>query len=212
MSQGLANRVNLIRGQPPFEHGLPDCRVFRPALETVVEPPPGFVESTGPDGQIGPTQPDAVVIRSLLAGTFQEDPERIHGDRVEIHPDSVVKQAQCLLGVGPIGLTRESPARLDHGPHRVGTPLLPVEPGKDAADHDRLAAGTAQRPQQQRLSRGESSPVHLENAGIQGRRLGKQGPRRQTAPGRERRLIVAQRPLAPAQSIVDPIRIQPSRG
>ncbi len=109
MGQSPADLCDLIRGQPPIEHRLPDLRILRPAPEAIVEPAPGFVELAGPDRQVGPTQPDAVVIGSLLAGPIQDDPERVHGYRVEIHADAVVKQAQRLLGVGPIGLIRESP-------------------------------------------------------------------------------------------------------
>src|SRR5271155_4512109 len=101
MGQGPADPSNLLRPQPPVELGLPNRRIRRTASEAIIDPPPCVGELAGADRQVGPPEPDAVVLGCLPAGAIEDDPERVHGQRPEIDPDMVTEQSERLLGSGP---------------------------------------------------------------------------------------------------------------
>ena len=83
VGQGLAGLVHAVRGHRPVEPGAPDDRVVGPASTAGVEPGLRLGQPAVAQGQVGPAQPDAVVLRGLPDGAVERRSHPVDGQGIE---------------------------------------------------------------------------------------------------------------------------------
>ena len=100
--QGAAGPGDVLRGQGQVEPGTPDGRVVRPARLAFLQEFSGFTVVTHPGREVGPGEPDAVVVRRVLRGVLDDVPEFLQEDGARVRRASrAAGGCRCDRGRSP---------------------------------------------------------------------------------------------------------------
>ena len=92
-----------------------------------VEPSRRLVELALPDRQVGPPQPDPIVLGSEPLGAIQEGADRLGGGSPHTQRDAEPDQRNGLLGAAAARAIQALPVGLDQPPRLLDPPFMPVE-------------------------------------------------------------------------------------
>ena len=106
-AQGAAGPGDVLRGQGQVEPGTPDGRVVRPARLAFLQEFSGLTVVTHPGREVGPGEPNAIVVRRVLRGVLDDVPEFLQEDGARgVEPPKLLEGADAIGVVSQPSRTR----------------------------------------------------------------------------------------------------------
>ena len=119
--------------QRPVQPGPPDGDILVAALPAGVEPPRRLVERPLTDRQVGPPQPDPIVLGSQLRRALQEGADRLGGGIPQTQRDAESDHFDGRFGAALARPIQALPVRLDQPARLIEPTFMPVERGTEPA-------------------------------------------------------------------------------